>query len=240
LNIDSPFPPKPHTGSRVLVVDDDVAIRRVLKVCLSAAGWHVHESAVGYEALKAVTEVQPDLIILDLILPDMDGVDVVRRVRDSNQCPILILSVRGLESEKVAALDSGADDYVTKPFGTRELVARLRALLRRGRGTGLVRQYKCGRVAIDLVSHRTEVDGKEVRLSRTERALLQSLVRREGSIATHRQLVGEVWRGMYNESALHLLHVTVSNLRRKIEPDPLQPRYILTEPGVGYRLETKL
>lgn len=233
------MPPTPHTVSRILVVDDEAAIRHILKVCLSSAGYCIHESVSGHEALRAVAEIQPALIILDLGLPDMDGAEVVNRVRESSECPILILSVRGQESEKAAVLDGGADDYVTKPFGTRELLARVRALLRRSEGTGLGRQYKCGRVAIDAVHHRAEIDGEELRLSRTEYALLRSLVRREGNVATHGQLVREVWGGVYNESALHLLHVTVSNLRRKIERDPLRPECVLTEPGVGYRLDTK-
>lgn len=233
------MPVAPYTASRILVVDDEAAIRHVLKVCLDPAGFAIHESASGREALRALSDVQPDLIILDLGLPDMDGANVVRKVRESSECPILILSVRGQESEKAAVLDSGADDYLTKPFGTRELLARVRALLRRSAGTGIVRQYKCGRVTIDPARHRVEVDGEDVRLSRTEYALLRSLARRDGNVATHKQLVREVWGGIYNHSALHLLHVTVSNLRRKIENDPLQPEYVLTEPGVGYRLGTK-
>lgn len=233
------MPPTSNTVSRILVVDDEAGIRHVLKVCLSSAGYCVHEAFSGHEALRAAAEIQPDLIILDLGLPDMDGADVVVRVRESSECPILIVSVRGQESEKAAVLDTGADDYVTKPFGTRELLARVRALLRRSTGTGIVRQYKSGRITIDPVQHRAAVDGNEVRLSRTEYLLLQSLVRREGNIATHRQLVREVWGGVYNDSALHLLHVTVSNLRRKIERDSLRPECVLTEAGVGYRLETK-
>ena len=227
----------PHTGSTILVVDDEVAIRRVLKVCLGSSGYFVHEAISARQALKAVLEILPDLIILDLGLPDMDGGNVVSRVRESNQCPILILSVRGQESEKAAVLDMGADDYLTKPFGTRELLARVRALLRRSAGAGLIREVKCGRLSIDPGRRRALLDGQEIRLSRTEYGLLKCLLQRQGNIATHRQLVREVWGGLYNESALHLLHVTVSNLRRKIERDPLRPVSLLTEPGVGYRLE---
>jgi two-component system, OmpR family, KDP operon response regulator KdpE len=229
----------PRTGSTILVVDDELAIRRVLRVCLDSCGYFVHEAISGREALRDVLEIQPDLIILDLGLPDMDGGNVVSKVRESNQCPILILSVRGQESEKAAVLDMGADDYLTKPFGTRELLARVRALLRRSGGAGLVREVKCGRLVIDPGRRRALLEGEEVRLSRTEYGLLKCLIQRQGNIATHRQLVREVWGGLYNESALHLLHVTVSNLRRKIERDPLRPEAILTEPGVGYRLEAR-
>lgn len=225
-------------GNRILIVDDEAAIRHVLKACLVPAGYSVHETVSGREGLRAAAEIQPDLIILDLGLPDMDGAEVVRRVRQSNQCPILIVSVRGEESEKAGVLDSGADDYVTKPFGARELLARVRALLRRSTGSTLNRPQQCGRVALDPARHRAEVAGQEVRLSRTEHALLRSLIQRQGNVATHRQLVKEVWGGIYTDSALHLLHVTVSNLRRKMERDPLRPEHVLTEPGVGYRLQT--
>jgi two-component system, OmpR family, KDP operon response regulator KdpE len=227
-----------NAGNTILVVDDEVAIRRILKVCLTSSGYAVHESASGHEALKAIDEIQPDLVLLDLGLPDMDGSKVVTKVRESNQCPILILSIRDQESDKVTALDAGADDYLTKPFGNRELLARIRALLRRGSGEALTRSLKCGPFIIDAEHHRVEVADKPVRLSRTEYTLLKSLVHRQGNVATHRQLVREVWGGMYNEHALHVLHVTISNLRRKTEGDSLRPQFILTEPGVGYRLET--
>ena len=227
-----------NAGGTILVVDDEIGIRRILRVCLTSAGFVVHESASGHEAVKAVSEIQPDLILLDLNLPDMDGSKVVTRVRESNQCPILILSIRDQERDKVTALDAGADDYLTKPFGNRELLARIRALLRRRRGEASAAGLKCGPFTIDPVHHAAQVAGKPVRLTRTEYTLLKSLVQRQGNVATHRQLVREVWNGMYNEHALHVLHVTISNLRRKTERDPLRPQFILTEPGVGYRIET--
>ena len=227
----------PNPGNILLVVDDDIAIRRILRLSLASAGYIVHESASGRGALEAVMEIQPDLILLDLGLPDIDGSKVVTRIRESNQCPILILSVRGQESDKVAVLDMGADDYLTKPFGSRELLARVRALLRRSRGKELTGTLACGALTIDVAERRVQVAENIVRTSPTEYALLCSLVRRQGNIATHRQLVREVWGGMYNEHALHVLHVTISNLRRKVERDALRPRYILTEPGVGYRIE---
>jgi two-component system, OmpR family, KDP operon response regulator KdpE len=226
-------------GGTILVVDDEIGIRRILKVCLTSAGFVVHESASGHEALRAIGEFQPDLVLLDLGLPDMDGSKVVTRVRESNQCPILILSIRDQESDKVTALDAGADDYLTKPFGNRELLARIRALLRRGRSETLTTSFKCGAFTIDAAHHGAQVMGKPVRLTRTEYTLLKSLVQRRGNVATHRQLVREVWSGMYNEHALHVLHVTISNLRRKTERDPLWPQFILTEPSVGYRIETE-
>jgi len=227
-----------NAGSTILVVDDEVAIRRILKVCLTSSGYAVHESASGHEALKAIEEIQPDLVLLDLGLPDMDGSKVVTKVRESNQCPILVLSIRDQESDKVTALDVGADDYLTKPFGNRELLARIRALLRRGSGASLTTSLKCGPFTIDAAHHRVHVSDKPVRLTRTEYMLLKSLVHRQGNVATHRQLAREVWGGMYNEHALHVLHVTISNLRRKTERDSLRPQFILTEPGVGYRIET--
>jgi two-component system KDP operon response regulator KdpE len=227
-----------NVGNAILVVDDEVAIRRILKVCLSSSGYTVHESASGHEALKAIDEIRPDLVLLDLGLPDMDGSKVVTTVRESNQCPILVLSIRDKETDKVTALDAGADDYLTKPFGNRELLARIRALLRRGSGTALTTSVSCGPFTIDAAHHRVQVADKTVRLSRTEYRLLKSLVQRQGNVATQRQLVREVWGGMYNEHALHVLHVTISNLRRKIERDSLRPQFILTEPGVGYRIET--
>jgi two-component system KDP operon response regulator KdpE len=219
------------------VVDDEIGIRRILTVCLTSAGFVVHESASGHEALRAISEIQPDLVLLDLGLPDMDGSEVVTRVRESNACPILILSVRDQEADKVTALDAGADDYLTKPFGNRELLARVRALLRRRHSETLTTGLTCGPFTIDEAHHGAQVMYKPVRLTRTEYTLLKSLVQRQGKVATHRQLVREVWGGMYNEHALHVLHVTISNLRRKTEGDPLRPQFILTEPGVGYRIE---
>jgi two-component system KDP operon response regulator KdpE len=215
-------------------------MRRILKVNLASAGYIVHEAASGDEAIRAISTINPDLVLLDLGLPDIDGSAVVARVREFDECPILILSVRGQESEKVAVLDAGADDYLTKPFGNRELLARVRALLRRGHTRESTKVLTSGRLAIDTMRRRVEVAGKPLRLSRTEYALLDSLAERQGNVATHRQLVHEVWGKVYDEHALHVLHVTISNLRRKIEDDPLRPAIILTEPGIGYRLETQI
>lgn len=227
----------PQTGSTILVVDDEVAIRHILRVCLTSFGYIVHEALSGSDALNAVSKTHPDLIILDLGLPDMDGAKVVCRIRESSQCPILIVSVRGQESEKAAVLDNGADDYLTKPFGTRELLARIRAILRRSSGSGMLQPVACGRLTLDPGRRGAKIGDEEIRLTRREYTLLIALVQRQGNVATHRQLVREVWGGVYNESALHLLHVSVSNLRRKIERDPLRPECLLTVPGVGYRIE---
>ncbi len=197
----------------------------------------MHQTASGHEAIKAAVEIHPDIVLLDLGLPDMDGSKVVERVREFDQCPILILSVRGQESEKVAVLDAGADDYLTKPFGNRELLARIRALLRRSHDREAGTVLRCGRCCIDQVHHRVEIAGKQIRLSRTEYSLLKCLAQRRGNVCTHRQLIRDVWGTMYSENALHVLHVTISNLRRKIERDPLRPEMVLTEPGIGYRIE---
>lgn len=229
----------PETGSRILVVDDEVAIRRVLRVTLTSVGYLVHEALSGRDALNAVSKIHPDLIILDLGLPDMDGANVVCRVRESSHCPILILSVRGQESDKAAVLNSGADDYLTKPFGTQELLARVRAILRRSSGSEIVEPLACGRVTIHPGRRSVNVGDQDIHLTRTEYLLLRALVERQGNVATHRQLIREVWGGIYSESALHLLHVSVSHLRRKIEPDALEPECLLTVPGVGYRMATK-
>lgn len=220
----------------ILVVDDEAGIRRVLKLCLTAAGYVVHESASGRQAIEVVSAVNPDTIVLDLGLPDIEGSEVVLRVRETNQCPILIVSVRGQESDKVSALDAGADDYLTKPFGNQELLARVRALLRRSGARELTRKLQCGSLTIDAARHQIDLAGKAVRLTATGYALLQALALRQGNVVTHRQLIREVWGGLCNDNALHVLHVTISNLRRKIEPNPLRPEHILTEPGIGYRL----
>ena len=161
---------------------------------------------------------------------------MVTQVRQTNQCPILIVSVRGQESDKVSALDAGADDYLTKPFGNQELLARVRALFRRSGARELPREVQCGSLTIDVTRHRIELAGKAVRLTAIGYALLQALALRQGNVVTHRQLIHEVWGGLCNDNALHILHVTISNLRRKIEPNPSRPEHILTEVGIGYRL----
>jgi two-component system KDP operon response regulator KdpE len=223
---------------RVLVVDDERPIRRYLRAALSAQGYAVLEAASGQEALSAVALERPDLVILDLGLPDLDGVEVTQQLREWTQVPILILSVREHESDKVAALDAGADDYLTKPFGTSELLARLRAALRRAGQDGADRVFEVADLRMDLGLRQVTVRGEEIALTPTEYDLLRVLIENAGKVLTHRQLLYKVWGAGY-ESETHLLRANISNLRRKIEPDPARPHYILTEPGVGYRLRAE-
>lgn len=221
---------------KVLVVDDEDAIRRFLRVTLTSQAYTVIEAASGQETLSKAATHKPDLVILDLGLPDIDGIEVTRLLREWTQMPIIILSVRGAESDKIAALDAGADDYLTKPFGVGELLARLRAALRRiaqtssGEPVFTIRSLK-----VDLSRRLVTVAGHEVQLTPHEYGLLRVLVTHAGMVLTHRHLLRQVWGAEYGEE-LHMLHVNISNLRRKIEPDPARPQLIITEPGVGYRL----
>jgi two-component system, OmpR family, KDP operon response regulator KdpE len=224
------------SGARVLVVDDERAIRRLLRTSLTALGYAVSEAGAGKEALRAVGAERPDVVILDLGLPDMDGVEVVARLREWTQIPVIILSVRDQESQKIAALDAGADDYLTKPFGMGELTARLRVALRRSAQSGTEPVFEIDGLRVDLDRRSVTVQGQEVSLTPTEYDLLKALAQHAGKVLTHRQLLRLVW-GIQHETETHLVRVNISNLRRKIEPDPSRPRYILTEPGVGYRLQ---
>ncbi len=222
-------------GLRVLVVDDEAAIRRYLRASLSAHGYTVFEVESGKGALEAITADRPDIVILDLGLPDIDGVEVTRVLREWTQMPIIILSVRGQEADKIAALDAGADDYLTKPFGTGELLARMRVALRRATQSKAEPVFSVDDLAVDLSRRQVTLAGAEVQLTPTEYDLLRTLVSHAGKVLTHRQLLREVW-GMGYEQETHMLRVNISNLRHKIEPDPARPHFILTEPGVGYRL----
>jgi two-component system KDP operon response regulator KdpE len=216
-------------------MDDERAIRRYLRASLAARGYAVLEAADGEEALGMAIKEHPDLLVLDLGLPDMDGVDVVRRVREWSQVPILILSVRDREEEKVAALDAGADDYLTKPFGMGELLARIRVAMRHSIKSTDEPVFEVGELKVDLARREVSLAGSRVALTPTEYELLRALVQNAGKVMTHTQLLRQVWGAAYDEES-HLLRVNISNLRRKIEPNPDQPQYILTEPGVGYRL----
>jgi two-component system, OmpR family, KDP operon response regulator KdpE len=224
-----------ESGLRVLVVDDEPAIRRFLNTSLNAHGYTVFEASNGQEALTAVVGCRPDLIVLDLGLPDKDGIEVTRLVREWTQTPIIILTVQEQEGAKIAALDAGADDYVTKPFGMGELLARMRAALRRATAPTGEPVFSTGELTVDLARRLVTVGDREVQLTPTEYDLLRSLVTYAGKVLTHRQLLRQVWGAGY-ENETHLLRVNMSNLRHKLEPDAARPQLILTEPGVGYRL----
>jgi len=224
-----------EVGQRVLVVDDETSIRRYLRAALSAQGFAVYEAANGQEAINSVLVHHPDVIILDLGLPDFDGIEVTRRLREWSQTPIIILSVREAEQDKIAALDAGADDYLTKPFGTGELMARMRVVMRRQAGKFDEPILQVDELQMDLSRRIVTVNGDEVSLTPTEYDILRLLMQNAGRVMTHHQLLRHVWGTAY-ESEMHLLRVNVSNLRRKIEPDPSRPHYLITEAGVGYRL----
>jgi two-component system KDP operon response regulator KdpE len=223
------------SNERVLVVDDEQPIRRFLRVTLTSQAYTVIEAASGQEALSGAATQKPDIIILDLGLPDIDGVEVTRLLRQWTQIPIIILSVRGSESDKIAALDAGADDYLTKPFGVGELLARLRAALRRADQTTNEPVFTSGSLKVDLARRLVTVSGREVQLTPTEYELLRVLITHAGKVLTHHHLLHEVWGAEYGEE-FHMLHVNISNLRRKIELNPARPQFIITESGVGYRL----
>lgn len=224
-------------NQRVLVVDDEAPIRRYLRAALGAQGLTVYEAASGEEALQAVLSHRPDIIILDLGLPDLDGIEVTRRLREWSQTPIIILSVREAEQDKIAALDAGADDYLTKPFGTGELLARMRVALRKQTSSTSEPVFQSGGLTVDFARRLVLINEKEIQLTPTEYDLLKILVIHAGKVITHRQLLKQVWGEGYDD--MHILRVNISNLRRKIEPDPARPRYLLTESGVGYRIRVE-
>jgi len=224
-----------ESGPRVLVVDDEPAIQRFLRTSLAAHGYVVFEAINGQEALSDVVANRPDLVILDLGLPDMDGIEVTRLLRRWTQIPIIIVTVQEQEAAKIDALDAGADDYVTKPFGMGELLARMRVSLRRAAPAAVEPVFTIDDLTVDLTRRLVTVAGHDVQLTPTEYDLLKALVTHAGKVLTHRQLLRQVW-GVGYEMETHLLRVNMSNLRHKIEPDAARPHYILTEPGVGYRL----
>jgi two-component system KDP operon response regulator KdpE len=222
------------SGPRVLVVPHEPQILRGLQTMLRGAGYDVATAATAADALAAAAAHPPEAVILDLVLPDGRGTDVARELRTWTDVPVIVLSAVGEEKEKVAALDAGADDYVTKPFGVDELLARLRAALRRAVPAN-DSVISIGELEIDVPDRSVLLAGKRVKLSPHEFDLLRVLAQNEGKLLTHRALLREVWGPSYQAEA-HYLHVYVSNLRRKLEPDPASPRYVLTEPGAGYRL----
>jgi len=222
-------------GARILVIDDEKQIRRLLKVSLTEHGYEVEDAPSGGEGIRQALTYKPDLVLLDLGLPDMDGLELVRRLREWSKVPVIILSVREAEDEKIAALDAGADDYVTKPFGMGELLARIRAALRHAAGAGTEPVLAFDDLVIDVAHRRVTVRGQEVKLTPTEYELIKNLAAFAGKVLTPRQLLRAVW-GPAAENETHYLRVYVGQLRRKIEADPSRPRHIITEPGVGYRL----
>ncbi len=223
-------------NERVLIVDDEQSISLFLNLTLTSQGYETIEAASGKEALTKAAAQKPDIVILDLGLPDIDGTEVTRLLREWTQIPIIILSVRGSEKDKIAALDLGADDYLTKPFVVGELLARVRAALRRSAGTTGEPSFKTGNLEVDLVRRLVKVAGHEVQLTPTEYELLKVLVVHAGKVLTHKHLLIEVWGQQYI-GEFHMLRVNISNLRRKIELDPTRPQIIITESGVGYRLK---
>jgi two-component system KDP operon response regulator KdpE len=224
------------SGARILVVDDEPQIVRAIAPQLEARGYQVLSTATGQEALRAVPRWRPDLILLDLMLPDVSGLEVCRQIRAEGQTPLIVLSARGEERTKIEALDLGADDYLTKPFGMGELLARIRVALRRGTvGRGSAAVFTTGELSIDFDRRRVEVAGREAHLTPIEYALRKELALHAGKVLTQRMLLRAVWGAPYEDQG-HYLRVHIGHLRHKIEPDPAQPRYILTDPGVGYRL----
>lgn len=223
----------------ILIVDDEPQIRKFLRIALEASGFAVAEASNGAEGVARCATTAPSLVILDLGLPDIDGQDVVRRIREWSEVPILVLSVRQSEAEKVALLDAGANDYVVKPFGIQELLARIRALLRRGGRAepAATAEIVVGALEVDLARHEVRVDGEPVRLTPKEFDLLRVLAQNAGRILTHGQILREVW-GKAHEHDTQYLRVFVSQLRHKLRDDPADPRFILNEPGVGYRMLT--
>lgn len=222
-------------GPRVLVVDDELQIRRFLRIALEANGYRVFETSNGQDALQEAARQRPDLVILDMGLPDMEGLDVLNRLREWSPTPVIILSVRDSDRDKVAALDAGADDYLTKPFSLEELMARMRVAQRHAQPGPQPAVFTCGNVSIDLAHRQVTKNGQPVRLTPTEYALLRQLVQHAGRVLTHKQILKEVWGPEYMEET-HYLRVYFANLRQKLEDDPSLPRLIVTEPGVGYRL----
>jgi two-component system KDP operon response regulator KdpE len=226
--------PNTKSATVALVIDDEPQIRRLLRVTLEANGYSVIDAATGRDGIVQAAQGRPEIILLDLGLPDMDGVAVLQRIREWSQVPVIVLSVRDREHDKIAALDAGADDYVTKPFGSGELLARLRTTLRRSQPAVAGAIFRAGKVEVDLAARAVRKAGAEVKLTPTEYALLRLLVVHAGKVLTHRQLLTEVW-GPNAVEQTQYLRVHVAHLREKLENDPAQPRLIVTEPAVGYR-----
>lgn len=221
--------------NRVLIIDDEGPIRKFLRVSLTARDFDIEEAATGYEGISQTAKYRPDLVLLDLGLPDMDGKQVIAGLRDWTQVPIIVLSVRDQEQDKIAALDAGADDYVTKPFSIGELLARIRVSLRRSLAEENEPVITCGDLAVDLHSRMVTMRGQEIKLTPNEYEILKVLIKHAGRVLTHRQILHAVWGSQYGSDTQYV-RVYIGQLRRKIEDDSARPQYILTESGVGYRL----
>jgi len=225
----------------VVLIEDEPQIRKFLRATLAGQGYRLFEATTGADGVVEVGSRQPDVVIVDLGLPDMDGLDVIRRVREWTDVPVIVLSARGQERDKVVALDAGADDYVSKPFGAGELLARIRVALRRTAGASHEADdavFKVGELRVDLLHRQVLVNGKEIHLTPIEYKLLTRLVRHAGKVVMHQQLLREVWGPAHTEQA-HYARVYMAHLRHKLEAEPARPRYLLTEPGVGYRLASE-
>jgi len=222
-------------AASILVIDDETQIRRLLRITLEGHGYHVIEATSGKEGLLEAAQRKPDLVLLDLGLPDLDGAEVLKRLREWSSVPVIVLSVRDRENDKVAALDAGADDYITKPFSTPELLARLRVARRHLQSGPELTLFSTGDLQVDLPGRLVKVRGKEVKLTATEYALLRLFVQHAGKVLTHRHILREVW-GPAAVEQTHYLRVYVAHLREKIERQPANPQLLLTEAGVGYRL----
>ena len=230
---------KNHNGLRILIVDDEKSIRKFLSVSLKSYGYNISEAVTGKEAIESIPAFRPDVVILDLGLPDIDGVEVIEEIRKYSQIPIIILSVRDRQEDKIEALDKGADDYLIKPFGVEELHARLKAVLRRAMRIEDEPIFKTGKLSVDLSKRLVKISGKEIDLTPTEYDILKLLVLNAGKVLTHKHIIQQVWnKNPYEYKGMdHLLRVTISNLRSKLEQNPSKPEYITTEPAVGYRLQ---
>jgi two-component system KDP operon response regulator KdpE len=228
-------------GPSILIVDDELPMRRFLRTALSAHGYPLFEAASAAEAKLVITTHNPSLVLLDLGLPDADGLDVTRSLREWSRVPIIVISARGREDDKVAALDAGADDYLTKPFGVNELLARIRVSLRHAQQQRLPEDdspFELDGLAIDFARREIRLEGREIHLTPTEYKLLSLLARHAGKVLTHSQILREVWGPNYSNQS-HYVRVHMAELRKKVERDPARPKRILTEPGVGYRLRDR-
>jgi two-component system KDP operon response regulator KdpE len=229
MNTESPNKPT------ALVIDDEVQIRRLLRVTLEAHGYRVFEAATGQDGISEAAQRRPDVVLLDLGLPDLDGVAVLKRLREWSRVPVVVLSVRDREEDKIAALDYGADDYVTKPFSSGELMARLRVAQRHAKSSDDTTVFQSGDLVVDLAARIVKLKGTEVRLTATEYSLLRLFIRHAGKVLTHRHILREVW-GPNSTEQTHYLRVYIAHLREKLESDPTHPTLFITEPGIGYRL----